>query len=184
VAGQCSPARVFRSVPRQAASLSVMADRLTLDTNVLLEYWKEQAKRSVTERLLDLACAGRVELMVIARIRDDVPLEPLVGEINRLDELGVAEGPSVARLGSWVLGRDMLGSDAFVDAETELSAAMEARGHKPPDWRDWDHIHSHFLQNRDVYLTWDERVLDVSDALRERFGVAVMPPEEYLALRT
>jgi hypothetical protein len=158
-----------------------MPESLTLDTNILLEYWKEQPKRAVVERLLDLARAGRVELAVTARIREDVPSDPLASEINRIAELDVTEGPSITRLGSWVLGRDMLASDAFAEAQTELSAALASKGHKPPDWRDWDHLHSHFLQQRDVYLTWDQRVLDVRTDLLDRFGIKVMPPEEYLA---
>lgn len=156
-------------------------ERLTLDTNVLLEYWKDQKNRAVTQQLLDLARDGQVGLMVTARIREDVPHDPLAREISRLPELGIAEGPSVTRLGYWVLGRDMLGSDEFDEASKQLSASLAAKGRKPPDWRDWDHLHSHFLQDRDVYLTWDQAVLELSAALHERFALVVMTPQDFLA---
>jgi hypothetical protein len=59
-------------------------ERLTLDTSLLLEYWKEQQRRDVTETLLKLARTGEVELAVTARIRDDVPHDPLAAEIAKL----------------------------------------------------------------------------------------------------
>ncbi len=121
--------------------------------------------------------------MVTARIHEDVPDDPLAREIGRLPELGITKGPSVTRLDYWVLGRDMLGSDAFVATEQELSDELRRKGHTPPDFRDWDHLHAHLLQGRDVFLTWDRRVLDIRDALRARFGVRVMMPEEYLRSR-
>src|SRR5260221_4305592 len=49
----------------------LMGHRLTLDTNLLLEYWKEQAKMTVVTEILALATAGDVSLAVTARIRED-----------------------------------------------------------------------------------------------------------------
>lgn len=121
--------------------------------------------------------------MVTARIREDVPRDPLAKEIDRLPELGVVEGPSVARLGFWMLGRDMLGSDDFAAASSEIDAEFRRTGHTPPDWRDWDHIQAHMLQGRDFFLTWDHRVLEGADMLRGRFGVRISSPEQYLASR-
>jgi hypothetical protein len=158
-------------------------DSLTLDTNIPVEYWKDQKRKAVVEQLLALAQRGEVSLMVTARIREDIPRDPLASRIDGLPELGIAEGPSVTRLGHWVLGRDMLGSDAFVQAEEEMSAEMRRRGQTPPDFRDWDHLHSHFLQGRDVFLTWDGLILCLRDELRERLGLRVLEPEEYLAGR-
>jgi hypothetical protein len=76
---------------------------ITLDTSVLLEYWKNQKKRSSVERLLELSRSGNVDLVVTARIREDVPRPPLSEIINHMYQLNVQEGPSVARLGLWVL---------------------------------------------------------------------------------
>jgi hypothetical protein len=38
------------------------------DTNLLQEYWRDQAKRDVVQELLDFAKTGSAELVVIARI--------------------------------------------------------------------------------------------------------------------
>jgi len=160
-----------------------MRDALTLDSNITIEYWKNQLRRSVVEKLLALARTGEVSLMVTARIREDIPQEPLARELDRLPELGVVEGPSVARLGFWVLGRDMLGSNGFVAVSSEIEAEFRRTGRNPPDWRDFDHLHAHMLQGRDVYLTWDRRVLDAADMLRVRFSLRVSSPEQYLDSR-
>lgn len=68
-------------------------DALTLDSNIPLEYWKDQERKGVVEELIALERAGKVSLMVTARIRQDIPRDPLASEINRLPELGIHEGP-------------------------------------------------------------------------------------------
>jgi hypothetical protein len=148
-----------------------------------LAYLKLEAKRAVVEELLTLARVGEVSLVVTARIHEDVPCDPLAAELGRLPALSVAEGASVTRLGHWVLGRDMLGSDAFIEAQQEIDADLRRRAHMPPDWRDWDHLHAHMLSGRDAFLTWDRAVLGVGEVLRERFGLRVTTPEKYLASR-
>nr|MBA3413568.1 hypothetical protein [Actinomycetota bacterium] len=115
--------------------------RLTLDTNLLLELWKQHEKKGHVETLLQLAEQGRVQLAVTARVREDVPAEPLASRLDELPKLGIAETASVARLDFWVLGRDRLGDDDFVQFEAELAASVEP-GRKP-DWRDLDHLHAH-----------------------------------------
>ena len=62
---------------------------LTLDTSPLLELWKQQDKSADTQRLLDLAAAGEVDLAVTRYIRDDVPDQPLASKINELHSLNV-----------------------------------------------------------------------------------------------
>ena len=85
----------------------------TLDTNLLVEYWKNQAKAAVVEGLLELAQSGQLDLAVTARIREDIPQPPLSDRINRLREISVQEIGTVMRLGVGVLGRDSLGDDGF-----------------------------------------------------------------------
>ena len=51
---------------------------------------------------------------------------------------------------------------------------------KAPDWRDWDHLHAHYLRRRDVFLTWDGGILDCADELKGKLDIVVMRPEEYL----
>jgi hypothetical protein len=154
--------------------------RLTLDTSLLLEFWKEQSRRDATEALLDLARRGEVELAVTARIREDVPNQPLASEIDNLDELNVAETASVTRADHWVLGRDMLGSDEFAGFENELLERAATTGAKVPDFRDRDHLHAHFLQDRTAFLTWDRAILSLADELKARFGIVVLRPDVFL----
>ena len=106
------------------------AIQLTLDTSLLLEYWKDQNKRAVVERLIDLSRGAHVDLVVTARIREDVPRPPLSERIDQLAELNVQEGPSVARLDFWGLGRDVLGDDVFVAVSQQLNEELARLG--PP----------------------------------------------------
>lgn len=153
--------------------------RLTLDTNSLLEYWKNQAKREVVEKLLLLEREGKAHLAVTARIHEDVPQPPLAQKLDELRELGINKTSSVTRIG-WVLGRDMLGDEAFNDFWPTAQTIAKLHGKKPPDERDWDHLHAHYLLRRDIFLTWDEGIICLSGDLRTQFGVVVMRPEEYL----
>ena len=58
---------------------------LTLDTNLLQEYWKQQKKEQFVERLIDLAQQGKVDLAVTARVREDIPVRILLDTIHDLD---------------------------------------------------------------------------------------------------
>ena len=157
-------------------------EKLTLDTVLLQDYWKQRPRKDAIEKLIQLAAVGRVELAVTARIREDIPNEPLAREIDRLSDLDVLETGSVTRLDYWVLGRDRLASDDFANYERELGDRA-GHGDKIPDWRDLDHLHAHFLEGRDVFLTWDKAILGLSKELKARFAIVVLRPDEYLASR-
>lgn len=129
-----------------------------------------------------LAKEGKVDLAVTARIREDVPLMPLTQKLNELPELGINEVGSVTRLNYWVLGRDMLGDEAFDDFWPTAQALARKRRKKPPDWRDWDHLHAHYLLRRDIFLTWDEGIICLCEDLQTHFGLVIMRPEAYLHL--
>ena len=154
----------------------------TLDTNLLLEYWKEQPKAAVVERLLDLAQNGQLDLAVTSRISADVPRPPLSERINDLPELEIREIGSVTRLGYWRLGVDRFPSEAFSALEHRITGDFRRRGINPPDVRDWDHLHGHFLAGRDAFLTWDKRILDVAPDLQNELGIVVMKPDDYLSI--
>ena len=51
---------------------------------------------------------------------------------------------------------------------------------KPPDWRDWDHLHGHYLAERDAFLTWDVAILKSGHQLQDMLGLTVMKPEDCL----
>lgn len=157
--------------------------RLTLDTNLLLEYWKEQDRSPTIEELLLLATSGEVDLAVTARIREDIPRPPLTIRLNDLGTLNVSEVPSVIRIGSWMLGRDVIGNAEFVDFSSSIADILRKKGARVPDWRDWDHVHAHYVLKRDIFLTWDKPLLSIGNELQNRFGIVVMTPEAYLASR-
>jgi len=159
---------------------------LTLDTNLLLEYWKEQDRASVIEALLSLADSGEVELAVTARIREDIPRPPFANRLNELSTLHISEIGTIARFGYWLLdGNHHFGHKEFFDFSDEITTMLEKSGvkHRLPDWRDWDHLHVHWGLKRDIFLTWDKPLLSISNKLKTRFGINVVTPEAYLASR-
>lgn len=154
--------------------------KVTLDTNVLQELWKDRPKRAVVERLLALAVAKGIDVAVTARVREDIPDEPLASKIRTLSDIGVEESGSDTRLPHWKLGRDQLGLEEFETFRLHLESARKERDPRLPDWRDWDHLHAHMLQGRTVFLTWDRPILRLSQMLRDRFGIRVQAPEDFL----
>jgi predicted nucleic acid-binding protein len=164
-----------KSVPGEVA-----VQKATLDTNVLQEHWLDQAKKLVVDELLRLAAQGNLDLAVTARIQEDVPSEPLASRIGELAELGIQETGSVARMGHWVLGRDHLGSDEVEKLRLQLESDRKKGDPRLPDWRDWDHLHAHMLQRRDVFLTWDKAILRLTTQL-EQLGIRILTPEQFLS---
>jgi hypothetical protein len=162
-----------------------VTERITLDTNLLQEYWREQVKQSVVQQLLDFAKTAAAALVVTARIADDIPGGPLAERLRELPELGIAQIGGVFRLDHSALdGPDMLGSDTFMELQQRADAELLRRGRATvPDWRDWDHVHAHFLKNRDVFLTWDKRLAEAVGIVAEHLPIKAMAPETYLASR-
>jgi hypothetical protein len=161
-------------------------ERLTFDTNLLQEYWREQAKRDVVAQLLDLAQTGAAELVVTNRITDDITGGPLAERLRELPEMGIGKIGGVFRIGMSPLGgTDMLGSDLFINLTEQADAELRRRGRtKLPDWRDWDHLHGHFLKHRDVFLSWDKRLIEGASILAKQLPITAMAPDDYLAARS
>ena len=157
--------------------------QLTLDTSVvarLFEANERDPRLESVKRIVELAGSGLVDLIVTARIREDITKDPWTSLLDDLPTSAVTEIGSVTRLDLWVLGRDMLGAEGFDERLAEARALAEQRGHKPPDWRDWDHLHAHFLSHRDYFLTWDGGILCLAPELRGWFGIVVMSPKDTL----
>ena len=160
-----------------------MIPTVTIDTNLLQEYWREQKNVAVTEKLLDLAKHGQVDLAITSRINADIPDLPLASRINDLPQLNVQQIGSVFRLDHSSLdGGDMLGSDSFLNVMDSLDNRFnrEGRVKRRPDWRDWDHLHGHHLSGRDVFLTWDRPILEVASELQQQLGIVVTTPQDFL----
>ena len=154
---------------------------VTLDTNVVQEYWHQREKVAVVDELLGLAEEGHIDLAVTRRIHDDIPCPPLADRINELSKIGVRMTGSVFRIGQSVLnGPDMLGSETAMDAFDSVINNLALQGQSAPDWRDWDHLHGHYLLKRDVFLTWDKGILRVASKMKEQLSMAIMKPENFI----
>jgi predicted nucleic acid-binding protein len=157
-----------------------MIQKVTLDTNVIMEYWNNGEKSDSIMELLRLSSEGEISLAITSRIKNDIPKPPLFDKINNLPKLGIEQTGSVARLGEWRLGEDRLGSENFVN----FSKSIDNVSLGPNiDWRDWDHIHAHYLQYRDVFLTWDNRILSVAKELENKFSITIMKPEDFIKMQ-
>ena len=155
---------------------------VTLDTNVVQEYWKQRERVAIVEALLDLAEDELINLAVTRRIYEDVPHPPLADRIDKLHEIGVNLTGSVFRLDVSALDSgDMLGSDIFMDVFESVTHDLAHQGRSVPDWRDWDHVHGHYLSGRDVFLTWDKGILRAAPELKAQLEIVVMKPEEFIA---
>ena len=116
-----------------------MTTTVTLDTNVVQEYWRQGARVAIVEALIDLAEDELINLAVTRRIYEDVPHPPLADRISKLDEIGVNLTGSVFRLGISALGSgDMLGSDIAKDVFESVAHNLANQGQSVTDWRDWD----------------------------------------------
>ena len=156
---------------------------VTFDTSVIIEYWKNQAKIEHVEKLLELAQKWEIDLAVTRRIHDDIPRQPLANNINDLPNLNIHEIGAVIRVGNWKIGIDIAGSDDFKKLIDSIESSVKFRDmnkDKRPDWRDWDHIHTHYMYGRDYFLTWDSKILHFKEELHDELGITVMEPETYL----
>ena len=64
---------------------------VTLDTNVIREWWDNRSKIEHVEELLELGKKIEIDLAVTRRIHDDVPNQPLAAKINDLPSLLIHE---------------------------------------------------------------------------------------------
>lgn len=161
---------------------------VTLDTSVLMEWWKEQEKIEVVETLLDMGKDFEIDLAVTNRIRDDIPNPPLAIRINELTSIDVQELGAVIRIGHWNVGVDVVGDTEFREfadsneVQQKILYLLETKQiNSEPDWRDWDHVHTHYRYKRDVFLTWDKGILAFAEEFKSRFGIQVMKPQDFLS---
>ena len=157
---------------------------VTLDTNVVREWWEDQDKIEHVRELLELGKSRRLDLAVTGRIADDIPNPPLANRINELPNLDVHNVGSVIRFGHWRVGIDVAGRDGFegfLGSPAVVNKLNRMSARRRPDWRDWDHLRTHYRYNRDYFLTWDRGILEFAEELHETLGVLVREPETYLS---
>ena len=153
---------------------------VTLDTNIVIEYLEQRGKAEIVESLLELAQNGQLDLRVSGRIREDMKRPDAPDRINRLPGLGIREIGAIIRTGCWRPGRDTAGSTKFQEVVNSLPDDPNLPKRKRPDWRDLDHLQAHYLNERDFFLTWDNGILNAASHFKEKLGIVIMKPEEYL----
>lgn len=156
---------------------------VTLDTNVIIEWWDNQDKVEYADKLLELGKKFEIDMAVTRRIRDDLLKRSSIAEINDLPNLLIDEIGAIIRMNNWKPGIDTGGITEFVNfiGSIETSDKFDHMSEKrQPDWRDWDHIHTHYRYGRNYFLTWDRGILHFQKELEE-FGIKVMKPEDYLS---
>jgi len=156
---------------------------VTLDTNVVKTWWENRSKVEHVETLIELGEKFEIDLAVTGRIHDDVPNQPLAAKINDLPNLLIDEIGAIIRIDNWKPGIDIGGITEFVNfiGSIETSDKFDHMSKKrQPDWRDWDHIHTHYRYGRNYFLTWDRGILHFQKEFEE-FGIKVMKPEDYLS---
>lgn len=147
--------------------------RVTIDTMYVRDVLDDRPEKKLVERLLDAQRDGVVEVAVTAVIEDDIPNDPLATRLKELPVLGIESVPRVARLGSWVLGRDVLGSQDAVDFFNSTTTQL-------PGTADQSHLHAHIAADRDIFLTRDKGILRLAAELKTELGVTVMPLPNFL----
>ena len=158
---------------------------VTLDTNVIREWWEDRAKIEHVNKLLELGKSFKIDLAVTGRISDDIPEPPLADRINELPNLNIHDIGSVIRFGPWKVGTDVAGNDEFkrfLDSPAIVKKLNQMNAEKRPDWRDWDHLHTHYRYKRDCFLTWDKGILHFADELKKKLNVIVMRPDSFISI--
>ena len=74
-----------------------MSKKVTLDTNLLIEYWNKRRKQQYIKKLIKLGADGKIDLAITSRIEEDIPHPPLSNKLKDLPKLGIQKTGSVAR---------------------------------------------------------------------------------------
>lgn len=182
----CCGARMFTYVESNGIILIddfFKPPTVTLDTDVVRDWWENRSKVQHVKKLLELGKKFEIDLAVTRRIRDDVPNQPLAAKINDLPNLLIHEIGAIIRPNNWQPGIDIIGITEFVNLIGSIETSDEfnhMNKEKRPCPNDWDHIHTHYRYGRNYFLTWDKGILHFKKEF-EDFGIKVMNPEEYLS---
>ena len=155
---------------------------VTLDTDVLLKM-----KRGEVVDMQEFRKTYLVDLAVSQRIREDIELRP--DEEKFLSDYYIRTIPSIMRSSFDSQAQRFLlnpkfnkpGSTEFLkSAESIINNFFTPRGEKPPGYLDWDHLHAHYLSERDIFLTDDQKILKIKGRLKDELGIIVMNLENFL----
>ncbi len=159
---------------------------LTVDTNVLWNLIEpDRPGHQDASRLFALHEAGQVSIAVTTRTDFDVP----DGHIRRLlDGLEVMARPigTAARIGFSRIGMgDMIVDEEYQEQEQALMNLLfpnsdpQSPKHKNR-LADIDHLLGHHLNSRDIFITNEKGILARRKQLKDKFGIQVMSPAQFL----
>ncbi len=155
---------------------------VTLDTDALLKMKKRESMDIQEFRKTYL-----VDLAVSQRIREDIQLRP--DEEQFLSDYYIRTIPSIMRCSFDSKAQRFLinpkfnkpGSTEFLEsAKSIINDLFRPKGETPPGYLDWDHLHSHYLSNRDIFLTDDKKILKIKNYLKEELGIVAMSLKDFV----
>ena len=155
---------------------------VTLDTNVIIDM---QRGKMLAPAELYKKCP--MDLAVSHRIRDDLRLNPFDEQF--LTGNNIRKIPAIMRCcydsksGRFLLNPefDKPGSTEFLKMTESTIDGLRKAGGNPPEYLDWDHLHAHYMSDRDIFVTEDKAILNVGPQLKE-LGIRVMSFEEFVGL--
>ncbi len=150
---------------------------VTLDTNVVKDWWKNRPGVEHVKKLLELGEKFEIDLAVTRRIRDDVPRPSLADKIDDLPNLLIHEIGAIIRPNNWEPGIDIGGITEFVNFTRSIETSGEFKNmneKKRPGSHDWDHIHTHYRYGRNYFLTRDGGLLHFKKKLQDELGIRLM----------
>lgn len=66
--------------------------------------------------------------------------------------------------------------------EKILFRKIDPRGERAMNkWADIDHLIGHVCAHRDIFVTWDKKILKKRKELHEQLGITVETPEELIS---
>ena len=107
---------------------------VTLDTNILQEFWRNQDNANIVRELLVLSDNRRIDLAVTTRIEYDTPRLPLADRIGELPALGVQLVGTAFRWGisSWGRG-DFWSGERHNEIGADIKSSLRERGLRVPE---------------------------------------------------
>jgi hypothetical protein len=147
--------------------------KICLETSAIIGFCKDEPDCQPIERLLTLAENYQVEILISNFAWDE--------QYKPLDELGNSRkeriarlanpSPKVARIGEWVLGEDVLGSDDSVEIGDTLSKTSRP---------DSEQFLSYAALGLDFFVTKDKHFLkkSVRNKLTKKYKFHIGTPDE------
>ena len=155
--------------------------KVTLDTNVIIdEYLVTQFKQLEKQGLIDIAVSTRV-----VADKDQDRDEARKGKhLKEFESYPKEAAPARWGFSSWN-GGDVWAAEEHINLSQQLEEIVFGkisgkRSHNKV--ADIDHLHSHYLSGRDIFVTNDKKdIWRKREELKEKLGIVVENPQEFLS---